>query len=92
MHHTVTSFVALFVAFGLLLTACYSVGFAAATRVYGRVTTRVGPIRGVQCPGRHLPAGLIDAVLSGATRIVYGFSIAGLCMVMESWLNDRTAR
>ncbi len=125
MRYTISSFVALFCSFGLLLTgggmlgtllgirmslelfptpvigivtACYSVGFVLATRVCPRLISQVGHIRvfaglsAVAAASTLAYPLLIEPVLWGAMRVFYGFSMAGLYMVVESWLNDRTPR
>lgn len=81
-----------------IVTACYSVGFILATQVCGRLIARVGHIRAfaglsaVAASSTLAYPLMVDAVLWGAMRVVYGFSVAGLYMVVESWLNDRTPR
>lgn len=81
-----------------VVTACYSVGFMLATRVCGRLIARVGHIRAfaglsaVAASSTLAYPMMVDAVLWAAMRVVYGFSVAGLYMVVESWLNDRTPR
>ncbi len=81
-----------------IITACYSVGFVLATRVCGRLIARVGHIRTFAGLGSLAAAStlvyplLVEPMLWGAVRVCYGFSMAGLYMVVESWLNDRTPR
>ncbi|WP_435099963.1 MFS transporter [Arhodomonas sp. AD133] len=79
-----------------LVTACYSVGFVLATRICGRIIARVGHIRAFAALAAigatstlAYPIFILPSVW-GAMRLVYGFAIAGLYMVVESWLNDRT--
>jgi MFS family permease len=125
MRYTISSFIALFCSFGLLLTgggmlgtllgirmslewfptqviglvtACYSVGFVLATRICPLLIARVGHIRAfaglcaVAASSTLVYPLLIEPALWGAMRVCYGFSMAGLYMVVESWLNDRTPR
>lgn len=81
-----------------LVMACYSVGYVMATVWFGRIIVRVGHIRSFA---------ILAAVASGSTliypliihplpwalmRAVFGFAIAGLYMVTESWLNGRTPK
>ncbi|MDZ7809716.1 MAG: MFS transporter [Arhodomonas sp.] len=81
-----------------LVAACYSVGFVLATRVCGRLIARVGHIRAfaafavIGAISTLAYPIFIEPAVWGAMRLVYGFSIAGLYMVTESWLNDRTPR
>jgi len=81
-----------------MVVACYSVGFVLATRVCGRVIQSVGHIRTfavlavLAATSTLIYPLIIDPVAWGLVRMIYGFSIAGLYMVTESWLNDRTPR
>lgn len=81
-----------------LVAACYSVGFVVATRVCGRTIARVGHIRSfaafaaIAASTTLVYPMLVEPVLWGAMRVFYGFSMAGLYIVTESWLNDRTPR
>ncbi|MCS4503163.1 putative MFS-type transporter YcaD [wastewater metagenome] len=79
-----------------LVAASYSVGFVLATRICGRVIARVGHIRTfaalavIAATSTLAYPIFIEPVVWGGMRLVYGFAIAGLYMVVESWLNDRT--
>lgn len=81
-----------------LVTACYSVGFVMATRVCGRIIARVGHIRSFAAFAALAAISTlaypvrIEPWLWAGMRLAYGFSLAGLYMVTESWLNDRTPR
>lgn len=81
-----------------LVTACYSVGFVLATRVCGRIIARVGHIRSFAAFAALAAIStlaypvLIEPWVWAGMRLAYGFSLAGLYMVTESWLNDRTPR
>jgi len=81
-----------------LVMAGYSVGFVIGTLVCANVIQKVGHIRGftvfcaIACCSA-LAHGLYEAPgFWLVMRLVFGFSIAGLYMVTESWLNDRTPR
>ena len=79
-----------------VIAACYSVGFVAATRVCAGIIARVGHIRSFAAFAALAAIStlvyplLIEPWLWAAMRLVYGFSLGGLYMVTESWLNDRT--
>ncbi len=81
-----------------LVMACYSVGFVLGTLVCDRIIQKVGHIRvfaamAAVAACAALVHGLhLDPLLWAAMRVVVGFAIAGLYMVAESWLNDRTPR
>ncbi|MCH8504160.1 MAG: MFS transporter [Ectothiorhodospiraceae bacterium] len=81
-----------------LVMACYSVGFVLATLVCAGVIQKVGHIR---CFAAFAAMAACSALIHGlffdpyvwaAMRILFGFSVAGLYMVTESWLNDQTPR
>ncbi len=81
-----------------LVMACYSVGFVLATLVSARIIQAVGHIR---CFAAFAALASVSALMHGlffdpwlwaAMRILFGFSVASLYMVTESWLNDRTPR
>lgn len=81
-----------------LVMACYPLGFILASVVFGRVIVRVGHIRAfgvlsALAAGSTLiyPLG-IDPWIWGLMRGVFGFCVAGLYMVVESWLNQQTPR
>lgn len=79
-----------------IVTACYSVGFVLATRVCAGIISRVGHIRSFAAFAALAAIStlvypmLISPWLWAGLRLAYGFSLAGLYMVTESWLNDRT--
>lgn len=81
-----------------LVMACYSVGFVLATLVCSRIIQKVGHIRcfaafAAIAACSALVHGLhVDPWLWAGMRITFGFAVAGLYMVTESWLNDRTPR
>jgi MFS family permease len=78
--------------------ACYSAGFIIASMYFSRIILRVGHIRAFGVLAA-LAAGstliyplVISPIAWGVMRGVLGFSVAGLYMVVESWLNGRTPR
>lgn len=79
-----------------VVAACYSVGFVIATRVCAGIIARVGHIRSFAAFAASAAIStlaypmLIEPWLWALMRLTYGFSLAGLYMVTESWLNDRT--
>ncbi|AGM41321.1 Putative permease of the major facilitator superfamily MFS1 [Spiribacter salinus M19-40] len=79
-----------------VVTACYSVGFVLATRVCPGVIVRSGHIRSFAAFAALAAIStlayplLINPWAWAGMRLLYGFSLAGLYMVTESWLNDRT--
>ena len=79
-----------------VIAACYSLGFVVATRICGAIIARVGHIRSfaaftaLAAMSTLVYPLLIDPWLWAGMRLAYGFSLAGLFMVTESWLNDRT--
>ncbi|KAF0284280.1 MFS transporter [Spiribacter roseus] len=79
-----------------LVTACYSVGFVMATWVCAGLIARVGHIRSFAAFAAMAAIStlayplLLEPWLWGLMRLAFGFSLAGLYMVTESWLNDRT--
>ena len=81
-----------------LVMACYSVGFVLGTLYCDRIIQKVGHIRvfaalAAIAACAALAHGLhVNPILWAAMRIIFGFAIAGLYMVAESWLNDRTPR
>lgn len=81
-----------------LVMACYSVGYVMATLWFGRIIVRVGHIRAfaimaAAAAGSTLVYPLvIHPVPWALMRTVFGFAIAGLYMVTESWLNGCTPR
>lgn len=81
-----------------VVMACYSVGFVLATLVLPRIISKVGHIRtfamlgGLAAGSTVLYPVLVHPLPWGFMRGVFGFCVAGLYMVTESWLNDRTPR
>jgi len=81
-----------------LVMACYSVGFVLGTLVCARIIQRVGHIRcfaafaAVTACAALMHGLFFSAVTWALMRIAFGFAVAGLYMVTESWLNDRTPR
>ena len=81
-----------------LVMACYSVGFVLATLTCTPIIQRVGHIRcfaafsALACCAALIHGLRVDPWLWGGMRILFGFSLAGIYMVTESWLNDRTPR
>ncbi len=81
-----------------MVMACYSVGFVLGTLFCDRIIQAVGHIRvfaalAAVAACAALAHGLyVDPWLWAGLRILFGFAIAGLYMVAESWLNDRTPR
>ncbi|MEM9421070.1 MAG: MFS transporter [Pseudomonadota bacterium] len=79
---------------GLLLSA-YFVGFILGCRFAPRFIAAVGHIRAFTAFASIASAAVIahavivDATCWLALRIVTGFALASLQMIMESWLNDR---
>lgn len=80
-----------------LINAAYSVGFILAARLASPIISRVGHIRSfaafcaVAASSTLSFPLLIDPWLWGGTRLLFGFSMAGLFMVVESWLNAQAA-
>ncbi len=81
-----------------MVMACYSVGFVFATLVSARIIQKVGHIRcfagfAAMAACAALIHGLFfDPFIWAGMRITFGFAVAGLYMVTESWINDRTPR
>ncbi len=79
-----------------VVAAAYSVGFVIATRVCPRVIAQVGHIRSFAAFAAMAAIStlayplLVEPWIWAIMRLTYGFSLAGLYMVIESWLNDRT--
>lgn len=79
-----------------LVAACYSLGFILATRVCDRFIRGVGHIRTFAALAALAASTtlvyplIVSPALWAVMRLGYGFAIAGLYMVVESWLNDRT--
>ncbi|MBA1147589.1 MFS transporter [Ectothiorhodospiraceae bacterium WFHF3C12] len=87
-------------AFGTTTTgvvmSCYFGGLAVGALQAGRVIKRVGHIRAfavfaaVMTSAVALHGLYVDAIAWGVLRALAGFSAAGLYMVIESWLNERS--
>lgn len=79
-----------------LVAACYSIGFIAGARLDGRAIRNVRHIRtfaalsAIAASTTLAFALFVEPVFWAAMRMLYGCSIAGLYMVMESWLNANT--
>lgn len=79
---------------GLILTF-YSFGFVTGTRFGAQVIQRVGHIRSfaafaaITCACILTYPLAVNGPIWAALRIVNGFSMAGLTMAMESWINGR---
>lgn len=80
---------------GLVMTAYY-LGFLAGSMLTPKIVERVGHIRvfaalaSIASASVLVHAVLIDPWTWGAMRLATGFSYAGLYVVSESWLNDRS--
>ncbi|KAB7627226.1 MFS transporter [Alkalilimnicola sp. S0819] len=81
-----------------VVMACYSVGFVLATFWFPRVIQKVGHIRSFAVLAA-IAAGstlvypiVLDPLAWGLMRVIFGFSLAGMYIVTESWLNDRTPK
>lgn len=78
------------------VSACYSIGFIIGALLNGRVIRRVRHIRTFTALGAIAASTtlvfvlLIEPVFWAVIRLIYGCAIAGLYMVMESWLNGNT--
>lgn len=77
-----------------LVMAAYFVGFLGGTQVTPRIMARVGHIRVFSGLAATVAAAalLFGLIVTPATwialRLVFGFAMAGLYVVVESWLND----
>jgi MFS family permease len=82
-------------AIGLVLS-CYFIGFLLGTQLAGRLVDRVGHIRSFAVfAALAADAALMHALVAGpvawaAFRVVSGFALAGVFLVAESWLNDKS--
>lgn len=80
---------------GLVMTGYY-LGFLAGSVLAPRIVQRVGHIRvfaalaSIASASVLMHAILVDPWSWGAMRLATGFSYAGLYVVAESWLNDRS--
>ncbi|MEX0373899.1 MFS transporter [Spiribacter pallidus] len=79
-----------------VITACYPVGFVIGTRLCAPIIAAVGHIRSFAAFAAMAAIStlvypmLITPWVWAGLRLAYGLSLAGLFMVTESWLNDRT--
>jgi MFS family permease len=77
-----------------LVMAAYFAGFLVGSRVTPRIMARVGHIRvfaglaSLVATTALMHALLVSPVTWLLLRLVFGFSMAGLYVVVESWLND----
>lgn len=81
-----------------LIAACYSVGFIIGTRVDARAIRTVRHIRTYAALSAIAACVTlafvlyVDPVFWAVMRLLYGCAIAGLYMVIESWLNANTPK
>lgn len=79
-----------------VVAACYSVGFVVGTRLDGHAIRNVRHIRtfaalsAIAASATLAFALLINPLFWAVMRLLYGGCLAGLYMVMESWLNANT--
>lgn len=80
-----------------LVMSCYYIGFLAGSLLVPRAVQRVGHIRVYAALASLVAAAVlvhalfISPTIWGLMRAVTGFSYAGLYVVGESWLNDRSS-
>lgn len=80
-----------------LVLACYFAGQMIAARTLPRIVERVGPVRTFAAAAALLAAAalsqilLVTAVVWTVLRTATGYGMAGLNMVVESWLNARAS-
>src|SRR5690606_8560662 len=80
-----------------VVQTCYYVGFLVGSLLAPRAVQRVGHIRvfaalaALVAAASLVHALFVDAVVWGGMRMVAGFAYAGLYVVAESWLNDRSS-
>ena len=78
------------------VAACYSIGFIVGTRLDSHAIRRVRHIRtfaalsAIAASTTLAFALFVNPLFWAAMRLLYGGSLAGLYMVMESWLNANT--
>ncbi len=78
-----------------LVTSGYFVGFLAGSRMTPELIRRVSHVRVFAALGSLMSAGLIafplltDPVSWTVLRLLLGFSLSGIYVTAESWLNDR---
>jgi MFS family permease len=79
------------------ILAFHSLGFVLGTLYAAPIIRRVGHIRSfaalaaIACVAALLHPMYVTALTWAGLRVVIGFCSAGLMMVMESWINDRTS-
>lgn len=79
-----------------LIQAAYYFGFLVGSKFTVRALRKVGHIRvfaalaSLASTSFVLPALFVDPIVWFAMRLVTGFCLAGLYVVVESWLNDQT--
>lgn len=77
-----------------VIMACYFAGFLLGSRFTPRIMARVGHIRvfsglcSVVAATALMHALFVSPVTWALFRVVFGFGMAGLYVVVESWLND----
>src|SRR6056297_1584258 len=77
-----------------IITSAYFVGFLAGSRATPEMIRRVGHVRVFAALGSFLSAGLIafpvltDPYSWTVIRVLLGFSLAGVYVTAESWLNN----
>jgi MFS family permease len=80
-----------------LVMSCYYIGFLAGSLLVPRAVQRVGHIRvfaalaSLVAAAALVHALFVNPPVWGLMRMVTGFSYAGLYVVGESWLNDRSS-
>lgn len=80
-----------------VVQTCYYVGFLVGSLLAPKAVQRVGHIRvfaalaALVAAASLVHALFVDAVVWGGMRMVAGFAYAGLYVVAESWLNDRSS-
>ena len=76
-----------------LVTTGYFFGLLLGALFFGKIIERVGHVRAFAAFASVLSAGVIgyvfyvDLIIWGCIRVLHGMCIAGLLMVVESWLN-----
>lgn len=77
-----------------VIMACYFGGFLLGSRFTPRIMARVGHIRvfaglsSVVAATALMHAPVVSPITWGLFRVAFGFGMAGLYVVVESWLND----
>jgi MFS family permease len=81
-----------------MVLGCYSVGFVLASLTFHKIIIRIGHIRafallaGLAAGSTLLYPLLLSPLAWALLRALFGFCIAGLYMIAESWLNERSPR